>query len=355
MDVTEATSKPRSSIAPPRCPWWSTSGPSGAVRAGSSARCSSGPSRREPARSSWPRSTSTQTRSSPATYGIRASRPSRRSATAGRRRSSSAPSRRWPSSASSTQLVPSEADGLVAHGDEASLRRAVELEPSPCRCRRAAGSAAHAPRRQRGGAGRAARGARAASPPTASRRGSSSSRPTARRELQRGTSRRWTTVTGARARPPDRRASRVPTAPRRHPPHRGRDPRRARRRQPARRAIAPPAGRRALLRAALPQTASASCSALAAGRLQPRYAHPEQPDRSWWREPAQQLERHRTDPVGRADGFRERPRTGVGGEVVQPDLDPDRAPAPRLALQGLAQLRDQSARIGSSCSRPLTS
>ncbi len=28
------------------------------------------------------------------------------------------------------QLVPSEADGLVAHGDEASLRRAVELEPS---------------------------------------------------------------------------------------------------------------------------------------------------------------------------------------------------------------------------------
>ena len=34
------------------------------------------------------------------------------------------------SSASWTALVPSEADGLVAQGDEASLRRAVELEPT---------------------------------------------------------------------------------------------------------------------------------------------------------------------------------------------------------------------------------
>ena len=45
-------------------------------------------------------------------------------------RSSSAPSRRRRSTGSSTRSLPSEADGLVAAGDEASLRRAVELEPT---------------------------------------------------------------------------------------------------------------------------------------------------------------------------------------------------------------------------------
>ena len=59
----------------------------------------------------------------------RASRPSRRSRTARSSTSSSAHSRRRRSSASSTRCVPSEADELVEDGDEAALRRALELEP----------------------------------------------------------------------------------------------------------------------------------------------------------------------------------------------------------------------------------
>ena len=60
----------------------------------------------------------------------RASRRSRRFATARWSPSSSAPSRRRRSTPFLDSLLPSEADELVARGDEESLRRAVELEPS---------------------------------------------------------------------------------------------------------------------------------------------------------------------------------------------------------------------------------
>ena len=59
----------------------------------------------------------------------RASRPSRRSGTASVVTSSSAPSRPPRVERFFDALVPSEADALVEAGDEASLRRALELEP----------------------------------------------------------------------------------------------------------------------------------------------------------------------------------------------------------------------------------
>src|SRR5919202_788659 len=105
------TSSARSSSAPRRSPSSSTSGPSGAGRAACSDRSSRRPRARARARSSWPRSTPTPTRGSPASSTSRASPRAR----AGK---------------FSARLVPSEADGLVAAGDEASLRRALELEPT---------------------------------------------------------------------------------------------------------------------------------------------------------------------------------------------------------------------------------
>ena len=47
-------------------------------------------------------------------------------------------------------LLPSEADALVAAGAEDDLRRALELEPEPCRRRRCAGPHPGRPRRARG-------------------------------------------------------------------------------------------------------------------------------------------------------------------------------------------------------------
>ena len=74
-------------------------------------------------------------------------------------------------------LVPSEAERLVAAGDEASLRRALELEPS--RADAAVPLARHADRarRARGGRRRARAGAPTTSRPTACARGSASPRP----------------------------------------------------------------------------------------------------------------------------------------------------------------------------------
>ena len=84
---------------------------------------------RAAARSSWPRSTSTPTRRWRRASACRGSRRSRPSATGPSSTSSSAPCRRPRSSRSSTRLAPSQADELLAAGDELSLREAAELEP----------------------------------------------------------------------------------------------------------------------------------------------------------------------------------------------------------------------------------
>ena len=80
-------SRPRSSTAPSRYRSCSTCGPSGAGRASSSRRCSSGWPPRAPAPGCWPRSTSTPTRPWPRACACRASRRSRPSG-----RASSSPS-----------------------------------------------------------------------------------------------------------------------------------------------------------------------------------------------------------------------------------------------------------------------
>ena len=71
-------------------------------------------------------------------------------------------------------LVPSEADALVAKGDEQSLRRAVELEPSPGRCGRATRADAARPRRAATRPSSWSRRCPGASPPTDSPPGSRS-------------------------------------------------------------------------------------------------------------------------------------------------------------------------------------
>ena len=135
IDVTDATfetdvldrsdDRPRSS---------STCGRRGAARAARSGRSSRRSSTRPTARSSWPRSTSTRTRRCPqafqvqgipAVYAVDGRQGGRRL----RRR----PARGRRSASSSTALLPSEAEeqlaALLAAGDEASLRQALELEP----------------------------------------------------------------------------------------------------------------------------------------------------------------------------------------------------------------------------------
>ncbi len=84
---------------------------------------------RGPARSSWPRSTSTPTPPGP---DVRDPEHPRRQGVQGRPGGLGVP---WRSAAACRRpfldaLLPSEADDLVAEGDEESLRRAVELEPS---------------------------------------------------------------------------------------------------------------------------------------------------------------------------------------------------------------------------------
>ena len=95
----------------------------------SSGRCSRRPPPRARARSCWPSSTPTPTRRSRRPSASRASPPSRRSRTAASSTSSSAPSRRPASSASSTRSCPARPTRWWPSGDEASLRRALELEP----------------------------------------------------------------------------------------------------------------------------------------------------------------------------------------------------------------------------------
>ncbi len=82
-------------------------------------------------RSRWPRSTSTTTRASPSRSPSSRSRPSSPSATARSWTSSSgrSPRRRCTAFVERLAPAPSEADNLVAAGDEASLRSALELEP----------------------------------------------------------------------------------------------------------------------------------------------------------------------------------------------------------------------------------
>ncbi len=92
--------------------------------------CSSEPCRRAPARSSSPRSTSTRTRGSPRRSGSRGSPPSRRSGTGGWLREFVGVQPPAAVDQFLDSLLPSEADALVERGDEESLRRAHELEPT---------------------------------------------------------------------------------------------------------------------------------------------------------------------------------------------------------------------------------
>ena len=92
-------------------------------------------------------------------------------------------------------LVPCEADALVAAGDEASLRRALELQPGRADAAVALARLLHR-RGERGrGAGAARRRPAAPSRPTAWRRASGSSAPTTSSPMP---SRRSTTATRAR-------------------------------------------------------------------------------------------------------------------------------------------------------------
>ena len=126
-------SRPRSSSSRRRCPWSSTCGRRGAGRARRSGRSSRRSSTPPTARSCWPRSTSTRTRRS-----ARRSRCSRspRCSRCGTARSSTGSSAPTPSrrcSGSSTACCRprrrARSPTLIAAGDEASLRQALELEP----------------------------------------------------------------------------------------------------------------------------------------------------------------------------------------------------------------------------------
>src|SRR6185436_14567469 len=72
--------------------------------------------------------------------------------------------------------------------------------------------------------------------------------------------------------------------------------------------------------------------------VQPRHAHAQEPHRAPRIEAAQELEGDRPDGPSVVDGGVEAAGTRHGAEVVEPDLDADRAAAPLLARQRLAQL-----------------
>src|SRR5947208_13874930 len=80
-------------------------------------------------------------------------------------------------------------------------------------------------------------------------------------------------------------------------------------------------------------------------RLEPRDSHPQKPHRPPRGEATQQLERHGRDLLRRGHGGGKRAGAGVRGEVVEADLDPDRASAPPLRGDRGAQAR-RRARAG---------
>ena len=71
---------------------------------------------------------------------------------------------------------------------------------------------------------------------------------------------------------------------------------------------------------------------------EPRDAHPEQPHRPRRRVGAQQLQRDRGDDVGVVGRLVQRVRPGHVGPVVEPHLDPDRAPGEVARAQAAAEL-----------------
>ena len=149
------------------------------------------------------------------------------------------------SSASSTRWSPARPTRSWPSGDEASLRRALELEPSRADAAVPLAGLLHRRGERRRGAGPAGqrhrllpgRRPRRAHPPRAGRR------PRPRRRLRGARRRRHR----ARRRPAHRGARRRRRPQGRPAPRRRRRPRRARRRAPAGARRAPPAGRRAVL------------------------------------------------------------------------------------------------------------
>ena len=158
IDVTESDFDARGPRAlATTSPSSSTSGPSGAGRAARSRRCSSSETTR--ARGQGRAGQARHRRQPgiwPAASASRASRRSRRFATAASSTSSSARSRPRPSSASSTASCPPRPTSSSRAGDEASLRRALELEPGRADAAVALAGLLH-------GRGEARRGARARS------------------------------------------------------------------------------------------------------------------------------------------------------------------------------------------------
>ncbi len=189
-------------------------------------------------------------------------------------------------------LVPSEADGLIAAGDEASLRRAVTLEPSRAdaavplaRILAARGEADAALALLREVPGSFAADGLAA---RIRLRGRSRLRAPHQR-LQRAGRRR----PGDGTERPDQRAAQRRRRQGRHPPRGGRRPGRARGRAPAGPRRTPAPGRGSLL----DPRHSGEAQLLRRGRrLQAGHPHPEQPHRSRRSEASQQVARDRPDP-----------------------------------------------------------
>ena len=151
---------PWSSNDPGSCRSSSTSGPSGAGRAASSARCSSArPPLSARASSSWSRSTSTPIQALARTYRSRAFPRSRRSGTARWSPSSSGPSPLPAVERFMDALVPSPAEALIAAGRRGFAAPGGRARADPRRRRGSAGADRVRPRRRRRGA-RAARTAR---------------------------------------------------------------------------------------------------------------------------------------------------------------------------------------------------